>query len=148
MPKVALPVLVQHLLFAFLLAIAPACDYYDTRRPKRQPPTRHKICYYQTLCAWLWLGTLAACLTVNRKLFTIHAAPEEAYWLSGHAWVRYLVEALLAAFAGLILLPYALAIWKKWRGKPRTWKSAEALKSLSFFLPSTWRNGGGMPCSQ
>jgi membrane protease YdiL (CAAX protease family) len=129
--------LVQHLLFAFLVAIAPAWDYYDTRGLKREPQAGRKIRYYRTLCAWLGLATLTACLSVDGSLFTIHASPDEAHWLLGHAWVRYLVEALIAAFAVLILLPYVLVLWKKVRGTPRSWKGAEALKSLSFFLPST-----------
>jgi len=73
-----------------------------------------------------------------RPLFTINPAAGEASWLLAHAWVRYLVEAVIAIFVALILLPVAIVLWKKVKKQPRKWSSADALKSLSFFLPATW----------
>ncbi len=132
-------IVVQHLLFLFLAVVAPIWDYVDTRRLKQHPDSTRKIRYYRTLCIWLWAATIVACLAVGfRPLFTINPAADEASWLFEHTWVRWLVEAVIAIFAGLTLLPVCIVIWKQIKKVPRKWASADALKSLSFFLPATW----------
>lgn len=131
---------VQHLLFFFLVVVTPLWDYYDTRRLRQNPESTRKIRYYRTLCGWLWIATAVAYLTIGfRSLFIITPEPGDASWLFGHAWVRYLVIGVLAIFMALTLLPAVVAIWKNLTKKPRKWSSADALKSLSFFLPATWR---------
>lgn len=131
--------LTQDLLFLFLLVVAPLWDYRDTRRLKQSPNPAGKIRHYKTLCAWLWTATVVALLAVGfRPLFTISPAPDEASWLFQHAWVRYLVVGVLVIYMALILLPVAVAIWKNVTKRPRKYSSADALKSLSYFLPATW----------
>jgi hypothetical protein len=39
--------LMQHLLFLFLLAVAPIWDLYNTRKLKRNPSSEQKIRYYK-----------------------------------------------------------------------------------------------------
>ncbi len=125
----------QHLLFVFLVAVAPAWDYRYTSRLKRNPTPERKIGVYKTLCAWLWISAVAAVLAVGwRPLFE---APGEVWWLQ-IAWVRYLVEALLALFVAVGLLPFVIVLWKKLTHRPRKYGSAEALKSMAWFLPGTW----------
>jgi membrane protease YdiL (CAAX protease family) len=129
--------LLQHLLFVFLLVIAPAWDYSYTRRLKRDPSSARKIGVYRTLCAWLWISTAVACVAVGfRPLFTISLAPGEIPWLR-IAWVRALVEAILVLFVIGVLLPYATVTWKKLTGRPRTYASAKALEAMAWFLPWT-----------
>ena len=130
---------VQHLLFFFLVVVTPIWDYYDTCRLKRNPQSDQKIRYYQTLSAWLWIATGIACLAVGlRPLLIITPLPGEAAWLFGHAWVRCLMGAAIALFMALVLLPAVIAIWKNMSKKPRKYSSADAFKSLNFFLPATW----------
>jgi membrane protease YdiL (CAAX protease family) len=137
--SVSVATLVQHLLFLFLLVVAPVWDFYDTSRLKKNPSSAGKIRCYKTLCAWLWIATVVACLSVGlRPLFTISPAPGDVSWLLQHNWVRYAVMALLVVFAAGALLPVAIAIWKKMTKRPRKYASAEALKALSFVLPATW----------
>ncbi len=133
------PTLGQHLLFFFLLVVAPAWDFYDTRRLKKNPGSPQKIHYYKTLAAWLWISTVIACLAVGfRPLFTISPAPGEIPWLLEHAWVFYLVEAVIALFVALMLLSLAVVFWKKVKRQPRKYSSADALKSFDYFFPATW----------
>lgn len=129
----------QHLLFVFLAVIAPAWDFYDTRRLKKNPGSRQKIAYYKTVCAWLWIASGVAVLTTGfQQLFTIIAGPADAAWLFGHAWVRFLVGAVIALFTALVLLPYVTVALKKLKNKPRTYRGADAMKSLDYFFPATW----------
>jgi len=132
--------LLQHLLFVFLLVIAPAWDYWDTRRLKRSPSSAGKIRYYKTLCSWLWIGSFVALLLLGwRWLFTISPAPAEIPWLLNHAWVRYLVVAILiAVFLVVVLLPFGIVVWKKLTKRPRKYGTSDAVKSLDYFLPRTW----------
>jgi hypothetical protein len=130
---------VQHLLFLFLLVVAPAWDFYDTGRLKQSSDSSVKIRYYKTLCVWLWLAAGVAYLAVGfRPLFFIDPARGEASWLFDHAWVRYLLETVLALFVAVTLLPAAIVIRKKLRKQPRTYSSADAWKSLAYFFPATW----------
>jgi len=131
-------ILVQHLLFAFLAIVAPAWDFYDTRRLKKNPGSVQKIGYYKTLCAWLWIASFVAVATVGfREVFSITPLPDAAAWLFGRAWVRSLVETALVLFVGLMFLPYATVAWKRLNNRPRTYRSAEALKSFEYFFPAT-----------
>ncbi len=131
---------VQHQLFLYLSVVEPLLDFYDTSRLKKNPSSAGKIQYYKTLAAWLWIATAVAVATVGlRTLTTINPAPDEISWLSQHAWVGYLVEALIATiFVVLVLLPLAIVIWKKLTKQPRRYRSADALKSFSYFYPATW----------
>jgi membrane protease YdiL (CAAX protease family) len=139
MSNLATAIAVQHLLFFFLVVVTPVWDYYDTRRLKRSRDSGRKIRYYRTLAAWLWIATAVAYLAVGfRPLSIITPAPGDASWLFGHAWVRYLVEAVITIFVALTLLPVGIVLWKKVKKTPRKWSSAEKLRSLSFFLPATW----------
>ena len=134
----SLSTLVQHLLFIFLLIVTPAWDFWDTRRLKRNPTSAGKIRYYKTLCAWLWIATVVAYLSVGgRSVFTTYPAAEEIPWLLQHPWVFYTVEAVIALFVALTLLPVVLVIRKKLRKQPRKYAGADSLKSLSYFLPAT-----------
>jgi len=135
MISVPVGALLQHLLFAFLLVVAPIWDYRYTSWLKREPTSERKIGVYKTLCAWLWIATLVAMLAVGwRPLFL---APGEVWWLQ-IAWVRYLVEAVLALFVASVLPPFAIVLWKGLTKRPRKYGSAEALKSMAWFLPATW----------
>ncbi len=136
---ISVTTLIQHLLFLFLLVVAPVWDYYDTSRLKRNPSSAGKIRYYKTLSAWLWVSTIVAWLAVGwRPLFTIYPAPSEIPWLLEHAWAFYLVEVVIALFVAVTLLPLAIVFWKKIKKQPRKYSSADALKSLSYFFPATW----------
>jgi membrane protease YdiL (CAAX protease family) len=130
---------VQHLLFLFLVVVTPIWDYYDTSRLKRNPSSAGKLRYYKTLCGWLWISAIVACLSVGwHSLFTITPTPGDASWLFGHAWVRYLVEAVIALFMALLLLPALIVIGKKLKKQPRKYSSADAMKAFSYFFPATW----------
>jgi hypothetical protein len=109
---VSLTTLVQHLLFIFLLLIAPAWDYYDTARLKRNPDSAHRVRYYLTVVSWLWIAAIVACMSAGPlSIFSIAPAPPEAPWLYEHAWVRYVVGAVLALLTVAMLLPYATVAW-------------------------------------
>ena len=128
----------QHLLFVFLTIAAPAWDFYETRRLKRNPGSAQKIGYYKILCAWLWIASFIAVATVGfREVSTIVPLPDDAAWLFRHSWVRSLVEAAILLFVGLMFLPYATVAWKKLRNRPRTYRSAQALKAFMYFFPAT-----------
>jgi membrane protease YdiL (CAAX protease family) len=129
----------QHLLFLFLLVVAPIWDLYDTWKLKRNPSSEQKIRYYKTMCTWLWIASALAVLAIGfRPLFTISPSPGEISWLLPHPWVRYVVEALIAIFVILsVALPIGIVIWKKLTKRPRKYSSA-ALKSFSYFFPVTW----------
>ncbi|HUI84929.1 MAG TPA: CPBP family intramembrane glutamic endopeptidase [Candidatus Binatia bacterium] len=132
-------VAIQHLLFVFLLVVAPIWDYRDTTRLKRSPSSAGKLRYYRTLCAWLWIASIVAVLAVGaRPLLTIEPAPQEIPWLLQHIRVFYLVEIAIALFVAVMLLPFATVFWKKVRKQPRQYRSAEALRSLAYFVPATW----------
>src|ERR1700756_1891444 len=123
MPNLSAGTLLQHLLFVFLLVIAPAWDYSYTRRLKRDPSSARKIGVYKTLCAWLWISSAVACVAVGlRSLFSISIAIGEVPWLQ-MVWVRRLIEAVILLFAAGALLPYVVVGWKKLTGKPRTYAS-------------------------
>ena len=138
--NVSVATLMQHLLFLFLLVVAPIWDLYDTRRLKRNPSSEQKIRYYKTLCTWLWIASALAVVAIGfRPLFTISPSPGEISWLLLHPWVRYLVEALIAIVVIIsVVLPVGTVIWKKLTKRPRKYSSADALKSLSYFFPATW----------
>src|SRR6266852_5598975 len=137
--NVSVAMLIQHLLFLFLLVVAPIWDLYDTRRLKRNPSSEQKIRYYKTICTWLWIASALAVVAIGfRPLLTIRALPGEISWLLLHAWVRYLVEALIAIFVILsVVLPVGTVIWKKLTKRPLKYSSA-ALKSFGYFFPATW----------
>jgi membrane protease YdiL (CAAX protease family) len=127
--------LFQHLLFLFLLVVSPAWDYWDTRRLKRSPSSAAKIRYYRTLCSWLWIASAVALMLLGwRPLFY---APGDVTWLQ-IAWVRYLIEAVIGLLVLSIVLPVGIVLWKKLTRTPRKHGSADALKSLDYFLPRTW----------
>jgi membrane protease YdiL (CAAX protease family) len=139
MPHTSAVALTQDLLFLFLLVVAPLWDYRDTKRLMSNASSAGKIRHYKTLCVWLWTAALVALLAVGfRLLFTISPVPDEASWLFEHAWIRYLADGVLVIYMGLILLPVAVAIWKNVTKRPRKYSSADAMKSLSYFLPATW----------
>jgi len=50
----------QHLLFLFLFVVAPIWDLYAIPKLKRNPSSEHKIRYYKTICAWLWIASALA----------------------------------------------------------------------------------------
>ncbi len=128
----------QHLLFAILTIAAPVWDFYATRRLKKNPGSVQKIGYYKTLCACLWIASFIAIATVGlRETFTIAPMPDDAAWLFGYAWVRLVVETAIALFVGVTLLPCAAVAWKRLNNRPRTYRSAEALKPFDYFFPAT-----------
>lgn len=135
---ISVATLIQHLLFLFLLIVAPIWDLYDTRRLKADPTSQRKIRHYKTLAAWLWIATFLACAAVGlRPLFTIFPVIEEIPWLWHHAWLNYLIQAIVAIFLATILLPVVVVALKKLKKQPRKYSSADAFKSLSYFLPAT-----------
>lgn len=137
---ISLTILIQHLLFVFLLFIAPAWDYYDTARLKRNPDSAQRVRYYGTVVLWLWIAAIVACAVVGpRSIFTIAPAPDEAAWLYGHAWVRYMVGVLLALLTAAMLLPYVTVIWMRLTGRPRKYTSADLMQkvSYSYLFPAT-----------
>ncbi len=129
---ISIATLLQHLLFVFLLVIAPAWDYYDTRRLKQNPASDKKLAYYRTLCIWLWIAALVACVTAGwRSIFTI-APGESAAWMLKHAWAYYAVGTVIALFTAVIVLPYVTVLWKRVTSKPRKYASAELMQKLSY----------------
>lgn len=137
--NVSVATLMQHLLFLFLLVVAPIGDLYETRKLKCNPSSAQKIRYYQAICTWLWIASALAVVAIGfRPLFTISPSPGEISWLLLHPWVRYLVEALIAIFVIIsVVLPVGTVIWKKLTKRPLKYSSA-ALKSFSYFFPATW----------
>ncbi len=136
----SLDLLLCHLLSAFLATIAPAWDFYATRRLKKNPGSVQKIGYYRTLCAWLWIASFIAVATVGfRDVFTIAPMPDDAVWLFRHDWVRFLVEVVITLFFGMTFLPCGIVAWKKLKNRPRTYRSADALRSFEYFFPATQR---------
>ena len=134
---ISVATLLQHLLFIFLLVIAPAWDYSYMRRLKREPTSARKVGVYRTLCAWLWISSVAACAAIGfRPVFYFVLAPVEIGWLQ-IGWVTRLVEAVIALFAVSVVAPYFIVAWKKLSGRPRKYASAEALKRMMWFLPAT-----------
>jgi len=132
--------MMQHLLFLFLLIVAPIWDLYSIPKLKRNLSSEYKIRYYKLLCAWMWIASALAVVAIGfRPLLTINPSPGEISWLLPHPWVRYLVEALIAVAAIIIVvLPVGVKIWKKLTKRPLKYSSAAALESLSYFLPGTW----------
>ena len=98
----------------------------------KNPPLQDSLCVAVDCCARGVAGR------GFRLLFTISPAPDEASWLFEHAWIRYFVSGVLVIYMALILLPVAVAIWKNVTKTPRKYSSADAMKSLSYFLPATW----------
>jgi len=137
--NVAVVTLMQHLLFLFLLVVAPIWDLYDTRKLKRNPSSEQKIRYYKTLCTWLWIASALAVVTIGfRPLFTISPSPGEISWLLLHPWLRHSAEALIAIFIVVsVVLPVGTVVWKKLTKRPLKYSSV-ALKSFSYFFPATW----------
>jgi uncharacterized protein len=132
--------MMQHLLFFFLLVVAPIWDLYAIPKLQRNPSSEHKIRYYKLLCAWMWIASALAVVAIGfRPLFTISPSPGEISWLLPHPWVRYLVEALIAiAVIIIVVLPVGVVVWKKLTKRPLKYSAAAALKSFSYFLPATW----------
>lgn len=137
--NVSAATLMQHLLFLFLLVVAPIWDLYATPKLKRDPSSEHKIRYYQMICAWLWIASALAVVALGfRPLFTISPSPGEISWLLQHPWVRTLVEALIAIVVLItVVLPVGIVTWKKLTKRPLKYSSA-ALKSFGYFFPATW----------
>src|SRR5712672_254856 len=137
--NVSVATLMQHLLFLFLLVIAPIWDLYDVRKLQRNPSSERKIRYYKTICTLLWLSSAFAVIAIGfRPLFTISPSPGDISWLLLHPWVRYLVEVLIAIVVIIsVVLPVGTVIWKKLTKRPLKYSSA-ALKSFSYFFPATW----------
>jgi membrane protease YdiL (CAAX protease family) len=138
--NVSVATLMQHLLFLFLLVVAPIWDLYAIPKLKQNPSSENKIRYYKTICTWLWIASALAVVADGfRPLFTISPSPGEVSWLLQHPWVRYLVEALIAIFFIIsVVLPVGTVIWMKLTKRPRRYRSADALKSFSYFFPATW----------
>ena len=127
-----------HLLFALLAILAPAWDFYATRRLKENPGSVQKIGYYRTLCTWLWIATFLAAANVGfREVVTIAPTPSDADWLFANGRVRLLVEAFIALFFSMAFLPCAIVGWKKLNNRPRSYRSAAALRSLEYFFPAS-----------
>jgi len=86
----------------------------------------------------LWIATVVAVATVGiHAVFTMTPMRDDAAWLFGHAWVRSLVETVIVLFVGLAFMSYIAVAWKKLNNRPRTYRSAEALKSFEYFFPAT-----------
>src|SRR5689334_18975509 len=97
--NVSVATLMQHLLFIFLLVVAPIWDLYETPKLKRNPSSERKIRYYKTICAWLWIASALAVVAIGfRPLFNFSPSPGEISWLLLHPRVRYLVDVLIAIF--------------------------------------------------
>jgi len=132
MLNVTAATLMQHLLFLFFLVVAPTWDLYATPKLKRNPTSENKIRYYKAICIPLWIAGALALIAVGfGPLFSISPSPGEISWLLLHAWVRYLVEAMITIFFIIsVALPIGVIIWKKLTHRPHKYSSA-ALKSLS-----------------
>jgi CAAX protease family protein len=129
-----------NLLFAFLLVVAPAWDYYDTRRLKQSPTTESRVRYYRALCLWLWLAAAVAIATTGwRSILFIAPAPGEAPWLFQHAWAYYVVGAAIALLTAAVVLPYITVLRMSIRKQPRKYESAKLMQQLSYayLFPTT-----------
>lgn len=132
--------MVWHLLFAFLAIVAPASDFYAMRRLKENPGSAQKIGYYTILCAWLWVASFVAAASFGfREVVTIAPTPNDAVWLLGHRWVKFLLEAAIVLFFGMTFLSSGIIAWKKLHNQPRTYRSAKALARWEYFLPVSRR---------
>jgi membrane protease YdiL (CAAX protease family) len=132
--------ILQHLLFLFLLIVAPAWDYYDTRRLKRNPTSPARTRYYATECAWLWGAAIAAFLLVGwRSLAIISPAPEEMGWLFQHIWVRYIIAVVLFTLAAIIAWTYLAVLIKRLKNEPRKYASSNLMQKVSYayLFPAT-----------
>ena len=130
-----------HLLFFFLLIVAPVWDLYAIPKLKRNPSSENKIRYYKMICGWMWIGSALAVAAIGyRPLFTINPSPAEISWLLPHRWVCYLVEALMAiTFIIIVVLPAGMVMRKKLMKRPLKYSAgAAAVKSFGYFLPATW----------
>ena len=137
--SLSLTTLLQHLLFLFLLLVAPAWDYYDTRRLKQSPTSPAKIRYYATLCAWLWGAAIVAGLLVGWPSIAISPAPREMSWLFQHIWVRYFVVVLLFVLAAIVIWTYLAVLLMRIRNQPRKYASSDLMQKLSYsyLFPAT-----------
>ncbi len=138
--SLSLTTLLQHLLFIFLLVIAPAWDYYDTRRLKRNPSSEAKTRYYATLCTWLWSAAIVACLVVGwPALAIVSPTPQEMGWLLQHIWVRYLVVVVLFVLAAIVVWTYLAVLLMRVRREPRKYASSDLMQKLSYayLFPAT-----------
>src|ERR1039457_459573 len=118
--------MLQHLLFAFVAIALPAWDFYATRRLKKNSGSAQKIGYYKTLCALLWIVSVVAVATVGiHAAFNVTPMRDDAAWLFGHAWVRYLVETAIVLFVGLAFMSCITIAWKKLTNRPRPYRSEE-----------------------
>jgi uncharacterized protein len=138
--NVSIATVMQQLLFFFLVVIAPIWDLYATPKLKRDPSSENKIRHYRTICIQLWIASALAVVVIGfRPLFTISPSPAEISWLLPHAWVRYLVESLIAiAFIIIVVFPMGIVIWRKLTKRQRKYAGAASLKSFSYFFPATW----------
>ena len=128
------------MIFVFLLVVAPAWDYYDTRRLKKNPASDNKLRYYKTLCLWLWIAAIVACVSPGwRRVSTF--ARTEAEWIFQHAVAYYVVGGLIALFTAAIVLPYVTVFWMRVRNQPRKYASAKMIEKLpyAYLFPATPR---------
>jgi uncharacterized protein len=138
---ISMTMIVQHLLFIFLLVVAPAWDFYDTTRLKRDPTSANRIRYYRTLCSWLWISAVIACFVVGwHSIFTIAPSAGELTWLFSNIWVRYIVVMILIVLAAIIALIYLQVAWKRITNKPRRYAGSDIMQKLSYayLFPTTW----------
>ena len=132
---------IQFVLFFSLLIVTPACDYYDTSRLKRDPTSANRIRYYRTLCSWLWICAIAACLAVGwRSIFFLAAGPGQVRWLFANIWVRYIVMLILFVLAAIIAITYLQVLWMRMASKPRRYASSDLMQKLSYayLFPASW----------
>lgn len=138
--SLSITTLLQHLLFLFLLIIAPAWDYYDTRRLKQSPTSPARLRYYATVCAWLWGASIIALVIVGwRSLAIISPAPQEMGWLFSHIWVRYIIAVILFTLAGIVAWTYFSVLRMRLRKQPRKYASADLMQKVSYayLFPAT-----------
>ncbi len=110
-------------------------------RLKRDPTSANRIRYYRTLCTWLWIATLIACLAVGwRSIFNIEHGAGEASWLFGNIWVRYTILVILIVFAAIMAITYLQVAWMRMTNKPRRYATSDAMQKLSYayLFPATW----------
>ena len=120
----------KHLLAIFLIVAVPIWDHFETKRLKTSRDPRVKIQSYQKTVAWLWIGSVVACLVLGlHSVLTIHCDAGEASWLPGSGFITgFMGAALVALFAPIV------AVMRSEKAHERV---AKSLEKLNFILPKS-----------
>jgi uncharacterized protein len=120
-----------HVIALALVFVAPAWDYFETKRLKASADPRRRVRWYAKIIVFSWIFALGTCAAFGWKsVFRIAAS---ASWLPEGHIVRVLVAgALIGGMAAQVVMLLAIHASEKTRAK-----IAEALRPMYFILPVT-----------